>query len=139
VVETEAGHEQVCAAARAALRHAYAPYSGVRVGAAVLGQEVYTGVNVENASYGASLCAERSALAAAVTAGDAAITAIAIAIESDDLQDIEPLPCGICRQWIAELAPDAKILLCGNDGTTERLVLNDLLPRPFGIPGKPMR
>lgn len=138
MVESEAGHEQVCAAAQAALRQAYAPYSGVRVGAAVLGQEIHTGVNVENASYGASLCAERSALAAAVAAGDASITAIAIAIESE-MQDVEPLPCGICRQWIAELAPDAAILLCGKDGKVERLALADLLPRPFGIPGKPMR
>jgi cytidine deaminase len=109
-----------------AAHHAYAPYSQFRVGAAVLGKDgTYTGVNVENGSLGLSLCAERSALAAAVASGDRAIRGIAIACI--DTPDAGCTPCGACRQWIQELAPTAEILV----GEQEVLAIGDLLPRPF--------
>lgn len=108
---------------------AYAPYSNFRVGAAVLGEKgTYTGVNVENASYGLAICAERSALAAAVAAGDRKIRGIAIACVDAPAESAARLPCGACRQWILELAPRAEILILGIDRSFR---IEELLPRPF--------
>jgi cytidine deaminase len=116
------------AARRAALR-AHAPYSHFRVGAAVLaGGTIVTGANVENASYGLSLCAERVAIAAAVAAGKRRISRIAIA--SPDAEKGSLVPCGACLQWIAELAPDAEILI---DGAERDYRLADLLPKAFSL------
>jgi cytidine deaminase len=123
-------------AARGAAENAHAPYSGFRVGAAVLGAKgTYTGANVENASYGLSLCAERSALARAVAEGDRDIRAMAVAcIDAPAGGPVEEMmPCGACRQWIAELAPHAEIVLAGVD---EVFRVEDLLPRPFSL-GRP--
>jgi cytidine deaminase len=112
-----------------AAQHAYAPYSHFRVGAAVLGMNgIYTGVNVENGSLGLSLCAERSALSAAVGTGDRSIRAIAIACI--DAPGTSCTPCGACRQWIEELAPKAEILIGDQE---EVLAIGDLLPRPFTL------
>jgi len=112
-----------------AAQQAYAPYSHFRVGAAVLGKDgIYTGANVENASLGLSLCAERSALAAAVVNGDRSIRGIAVACI--DAHETSCTPCGACRQWIQELAPKAEILI----GQREQvLTAGDLLPRPFSL------
>ena len=110
---------------------AYAPYSKFRVGSAVLGQAgIYAGANVENASWGLSLCAERSALSAAVAAGDREIRAIAVAcIDADPSGPVTGLmPCGACRQWIAELAPDATVLIANRE---EEYSTDDLLPSAF--------
>ncbi len=110
---------------------AYAPYSKFRVGSAVLGQAgIYAGANVENASWGLSLCAERSALSAALTAGDRAIRAIAVAcIDADPNGPISGLmPCGACRQWMAELAPEATVLIANRE---EEYSIDDLLPSAF--------
>lgn len=143
--------ETLLAAAREAALHAYTPYSGFRVGAAVAvetsaGRQVVTGANVENASYGLTLCAERAALAAARLLAEASergeagryalqplrITHVAIAC-----LDVDPAapaarrsPCGACRQWLAELAPDAVYYV---DGIPADLRLADLLPYAFRL------
>lgn len=116
--------------ARAARRNAYAPYSGFRVGAAVLaGGRVHRGANVENASYGLTLCAERVAVAAAASAGARRVDAIAVASGTD-----EPTPpCGMCLQTLAELAgPALPVLLVGAKGAKVETTLGALLPRAFG-------
>jgi len=128
---------ELLAAARVAATHAWAPYSHFRVGAAVAfntaeGRRVVTGANVENASYGLTLCAERAALAAAcqfAAAGERPQVA-AIAVFGLDAQSGECMPCGACRQWFAELAPDADYYV---EGVEETLHLDDLLPRRFTL------
>jgi cytidine deaminase len=120
-------------AAENVARNAYAPYSTFRVGAAVLGAlGIYTGTNVENASFGLSLCAERAALSAAVAAADRAIRAIAIACvdAGADSPQGSLMPCGACRQWMAELAPDAVLLI---RGTAHDYTVSELLPEAFRL------
>lgn len=116
--------------AREALKNAYAPYSKFRVGAAVLTKsgKIYTGVNVENASYGLTVCAERVAVFKAVSEGDRDIEAVAVVVE-----DKEPVaPCGACRQVIAEFNPDATIVMATADGKRKVVVsLKELFPSPF--------
>jgi cytidine deaminase len=120
---------QLLRAATAIAENAYAPYSNFRVGAAVLGDlATYTGVNVENASYGLGICAERSAISAAIAAGERKIRGIAIACVDASKDSAARLPCGACRQWIYELAPNAEILVGGNDAP---FCIEELLPRPF--------
>jgi cytidine deaminase len=114
---------------------AYAPYSRFRVGAAVLEvRGLYRGANVENCSYGLTLCAERSALAAAVANGDPEILAIAVAcIDASADQCINDfLPCGACRQWMAELAPNAEIIISGKE-EAHSFQVQELLPFPFRL------
>jgi cytidine deaminase len=116
-------------AARAARRRAYAPYSGFRVGAAVrAGDAIHAGCNVENASYGLTVCAERVAVAAAVAAGARRIDAIAVASGTD-----EPTPpCGACLQTLAEFAgPALPVRLVGARGGKIDTTLGELLPRAF--------
>jgi cytidine deaminase len=119
--------------ARAAQNNAYAPYSKFRVGAAVLLEngEVFTGCNVENASYGLTNCAERSAIFAAVSRlGGANVKIRAVAIVND--QDLPCSPCGACRQVIAEFGPAAVIWYQGPDGIQESTMAR-LLPDGFRI------
>jgi len=108
---------------------AYAPYSGFSVGAAIRTESghVFIGCNVENASYGATICAERAALAAAVAAGERELVALAIA--SDAHAPIPP--CGICRQCLAELGTNLRIRSYAGDAELE-YQLSALLPDPFG-------
>jgi cytidine deaminase len=115
-------------AATRAREHAYAPYSRYAVGAAVLaaGGRIHTGANVENASSGLTVCAERVAIWKAVSEGDRALEALAVVTGN------RAAPCGACRQVLHEFAPRARILLGGVDGTVQELELQDLLPRPFG-------
>jgi len=122
--------------ARTAALRAYAPYSRFRVGAAlVAGGDVYTGANVENASTGLSTCAERVALANARMHTDAEIQGIAVACidaradDSGTTQRNLCMPCGACRQWLAELAPGAWVAVDGQGVFT----LQDLLPSPFRL------
>ncbi len=108
---------------------AYAPYSGFSVGAALRTQsgQVFIGCNVENASYGATICAERSALAAAVAAGERELAALAIASNASG-----PIPpCGICRQCLAELGTRLPIRSYAGDAELE-YELSALLPHAFG-------
>lgn len=117
--------------AREMLPFAYAPYSGYRVGAALLtaNGEVFKGVNVENASLGLTICAERVALAAAVAAGHRSFSLIAIASEGDS----RPLPCGACRQVLLEFSRKMKVLVAGGEGEPCVFKLEDLLPHPFTL------
>ncbi len=108
---------------------AYVPYSNFQVGAAVVtkGGKVYTGCNVENASYGATNCAERTALFKAISEGDRDFEAIAVVSSADDFTP----PCGICRQVLAELMPKGKIILANHAGETKEYSIEDLLPLSF--------
>lgn len=117
-------------AARDARRRAYAPYSGFRVGAAVLaGGGLHRGCNVENASYGLTVCAERNAVAAAVAAGARRIDAVAVASGTTPPTP----PCGACLQVLAELGgPGTAVLLVGARGSRVETTLGELLPRAFG-------
>ena len=122
-----------------AAKKAHAPYSKFRVGAAVEGERgVYLGANVENASYGLGLCAERAALAAAVAAGDRKITAVAIAcIDAPKSAALSSrMPCGACRQWLAELAPDAAVTILG---APRNYSVAELLPHAFKLRATPKR
>lgn len=116
--------------AKIARVHAYVPYSDFAVGAAVLTDqgEVYTGCNIENASYGATCCAERVALFKATSQGEREIKAIAVVAETK-----EPVPpCGICRQVMVELAPQALVVMANLEGKLEIKEVGQLLPGPFG-------
>lgn len=109
---------------------AYAPYSGFRVGAAVQTTEgrIYTGCNVENSSYGATICAERTAIVKAVSEGQTEICAIAITSDSDLLT----YPCGICRQVISEFMNDNTKVICSDkNGKYKVYEMNDILPHAF--------
>lgn len=124
----EATIEKLIAAARAVREKAHAPYSQFKVGAAVLGADggVFAGCNVENSSYGLSVCAERNAVAAAVAGGEKSVVAVVVATQS-----AEPSPpCGTCRQVLSEFG-DPLIVLVNNEGHEERLHLNEIFPRPF--------
>jgi cytidine deaminase len=116
--------------ARAARARAYAPYSGFAVGAALAtaSGRIVEGCNVENASYGLSLCAERVALAAAVAAGDRAFVALAVA----GPDGVATAPCGACRQVLAEFAPDLRIVYALPGGVAET-TLGALLPAAFAL------
>ena len=115
--------------ANEALKNSYAPYSGYRVGAALLTKtgKVYTGANIENASYGLTICAERVALFNAVNEGEREF--IAIAIVSDDPSK-PPFPCGACRQVLAEFSPSMEIIVKKGDEVIIKN-LKELLPYSF--------
>jgi cytidine deaminase len=121
---------ELVAAAWEARQKACASYSHYAVGAALLTQagDVYAGSNVESSSYGLSICAERVALFKALSSGDRGpFVRIAVVAEGSFV----PVPCGACRQLLADYAEGIEILLSGKPGTFERVMLSDLLPRPF--------
>jgi cytidine deaminase len=115
-------------AARDARERAYAPYSGYKVGAALLGKTgtIYTGCNVENAAYPSTICAERVAVAKAISEGERDFVAIAIATSNAGS------PCGTCRQVMFEFAPEMAVLLVDDKHIAAEHTLNDLLPFGFG-------
>jgi cytidine deaminase len=123
--------------ARAAARFAYAPASGFKVGAALLGADgrVYTGCNVENASYGLTICAERNAAFTAVARGCRRFHAVAVHTP------LAPpgYPCGACLQVLAEFGPDMAVVLVGRGRGMVMTDLRSLLAHPFRFGGKPRR
>jgi len=123
------GEEKLIAAARQAREHAHAPFSDFRVGAAVRTKSgrTFGGCNVENASYGLTICAERVAIFNAISEGEREFEAIAVVTDADALTP----PCGACRQIIWEFCGDVPVILANLKGKVERESSAKLLPRPF--------
>jgi cytidine deaminase len=124
--------EQLLQAARAAIKNAYAPYSNFKVGAALLtaAGELFAGCNVENASYGMTNCAERTAIFSAVAKSGPGLEIRAIAVVCE--QSVPCAPCGSCRQVIYEFGPDALVIFQNTKGWTESHI-TELLPEGFRL------
>jgi cytidine deaminase len=123
--------EQLIETARLAREKAFAPFSNFQVGAALLGKngKIFTGCNIENASYGLTMCAERVAIFKAVSEGERDFERLAII---GDTQNITP-PCGACRQIIWEFCGDIPIVLANLQGETETFQMSELLPKAFDM------
>ena len=119
--------DKLIASAAAARERAYAPYSKFKVGAALKGKSgrVYAGCNVENAAYGPSMCAERTAIFKAVSEGEREFEAIAVVTENG------ASPCGSCRQVMMEFAPDMAVIIADTQGRARFTTVRDLLPDGF--------
>lgn len=125
---TKATESALLKAARKVQKNSYSPYSGYKVASAILfdKNKIFAGINVENASYGATNCAERTAIFSAVAAGHKKIQAVLV------LTDKGWPPCGVCRQVISEFAnEDAMVLIADKSGIKERVLFRDLLPSSF--------
>ncbi len=125
---TEKDEKLVSAAAEVRLR-AHAPYSNFMVGAAVEADDgtIYTGCNVESASYGLTVCAERVAIWKGISRGEKHFTKIAVVVDTEDLTP----PCGVCRQIIWEFCGDVPVILANLEGKSETIMMSELLPRAF--------
>ena len=123
--------DRLIAAALAAREHAFAPYSKFQVGAALEDADgrIHTGCNVENATYGLTMCAERVAVFKAISEGVRQFSRVAVAADSDVLTP----PCGACRQILWEFCGDIEIVLVNPRGKTESYRLADLYPKPFDV------
>jgi cytidine deaminase len=123
---------RLVSAAKDVRERAYAPYSKFRVGAAIETAHgvVFTGANVENASYGATVCAERAAVFCMVAAGERNVTRVAVYAEGPELS----MPCGMCRQVLVEHAPNADVIVAGPSGH-RKTTLAALMPEPFVFEG----
>ena len=121
--------EELCKKAQEMLKMAYVPYSHFPVGAALESEDgtVFTGCNIENAAYGPTNCAERTAVFKAVSEGHLKFTRIAIAADTERFT----APCGVCRQVLQEFAPELEVILVNNKGETLELTLKELLPYGF--------
>ncbi len=132
-MESRINQSKLVSQAAAAREQAYAPYSNYRVGAALLGKSgrVYTGCNVENASFGLCICAERTAIVKAVSEGEKEFQALAVVTSNGGS------PCGACRQFFIEFASaDTPVIIADNQGRiTTVLAIGELLPEGF-LPGK---
>ncbi|MBR2666966.1 MAG: cytidine deaminase [Oscillospiraceae bacterium] len=122
--------QELIQTAQAMLDRAYAPYSRYPVGAALLCADgtVFTGCNVENASSPCGICAERTAVAKAVSEGHTDFVRLAVISRADG----PCTPCGMCRQVLYEFAPELELLCCGGDGSVLKTGLRELLPHGFG-------
>jgi cytidine deaminase len=116
-------------AATAARENAHAPYSNFRVGAALRANSgrIYTGCNVENATYGLTVCAERVAIFKAISEGERGFDAVAVVTDTESLTP----PCGACRQLLWEFCGDAEVILANLNGRVEATRMSALFPRPF--------
>ena len=114
-----------------ARENAYAPFPGFKVGAALLTEDekIYTGVNVENSSYGATICAERTAFVKAISEGCRQFKALAVTAGDEQ----EALPCGICRQFMYEFSPEMKVITGTDIGDLNIRTLEELLPGGFKL------
>ena len=114
-----------------ARENAYAPFSGFQVGAALLTEDgqVYTGVNIENSSYGATICAERTAFVKAISEGHRKFKALAVTAGDEQ----EALPCGICRQFMYEFSPELEIITGTDEENLNIRILEELLPLGFRL------
>lgn len=121
--------DKLIEAATMARGRAYAPYSNFQVGAAVEGEsgDIYIGCNVESASYGLTVCAERVAIWKGISCGEKRFTSIAVVVDTEELTP----PCGVCRQIIWEFCGDVPVVLANLQGKTETVQMSDLLPRAF--------
>ena len=121
--------EELVDIAKKARENAYAPYSKFKVGAALLTKsgKVFTGCNVENSSFGASMCAERVAVFKAVSEGEREFKAIAVVTDTDD----PAMPCGMCRQVLSEFSINIKIYAANLNGKVKTATLRELLPYAF--------
>lgn len=121
--------EALVALAREAMDHAYVPYSNFRVGAALLTRDgkVYQGCNIENAAYGLTICAERTAIFKAISEGHRDFKRIVIAGKSEDYC----VPCGSCRQVMQEFAPQMEVICLNGKGEAKHFALKELLPYGF--------
>lgn len=127
-------NEELCALAVKAMENAYVPYSEYRVGAALLTKsgKVYTGCNIENASYSPTICAERTAIFKAVSDGEHEFFKIAVAGGKNGKITGEFPPCGVCRQVMAEFCePDFKILVVNGENSFTEYTFSDILPFSF--------
>jgi cytidine deaminase len=122
-------NDPLIAAALAVRLNAFAPFSNFQVGAAIedAGGRIHTGCNVENATYGLTVCAERVAVFKAISEGARKFHRVAVVAETEDLTP----PCGACRQILWEFCGDVEIVLANPAGKTESYRLKDLLPKPF--------
>jgi cytidine deaminase len=121
--------ETLISAARQARENAHAPYSNFRVGAALRATSgrIFGGCNIENASYGLTVCAERVAIFKAMSEGERNFSALAVVTDADELTP----PCGACRQLIWEFCGDIPVTLSNLAGKTETVQMRDIFPKPF--------
>ena len=133
MMNNEVLYRSLIEAAAAARQYAYSPYSGYRVGAALLGKsgKVYTGCNVENAGYSPTNCAERTAVFKAISEGEQEFSAIAVVGGAGDSIDPACTPCGVCRQVLAEFCDPAMPVILGTPDRLRVLTLGELLPFAF--------
>lgn len=124
-------NRQLYLTAREAAKNAYAPFSKFKVGAALLSKDgrVFTGVNVENSSYGATICAERTAAVKAVSEGVREFEALAVTT----IDGGEAAPCGICRQFLFEFAPELRVIIGSDEDNLREYKLNELLLEGFRL------
>lgn len=124
--------EKLILAADKAKEYAYIPYSGFRVGAALICKDgtIYTGCNIENSAYGPTNCAERTAVFKAVSEGRREFEAIAVISDSEDFTS----PCGVCRQVLSEFCgPDFTVFMCNCERQYRTVTLGELLPHAFSL------
>jgi cytidine deaminase len=123
--------DKLISAAKDVRKNAYAKFSGFEVGAALLTDDgkIITGCNVENSSFGLTICAERTAIFKAVSEGYKKFVAIAVVSQSDQ----PARPCGACRQVLYEFNPDLEIACANINGTIDKFLLSDLLPEGFRL------